>query len=87
MNMKNFLDFAHTAHWMRRTLAVLIAGFGLAVLGACSDVLEVDLPAQLTDEALIDPAGAETQVNTIITHFQKHLQRLRMGDSRPRGRR
>lgn len=70
MNMKNFPDFAHTALWMRRTLAVLIAGFGLAVLGACSDVLEVDLPAQLTDEALTDPAGAQTQVNTIITHFQ-----------------
>lgn len=70
MNMKNFLEYACFERWARRTTAVSVAVFSLAALGACSDVLEVDLPAQLTDEALFEPAGVETQVNTIITHFQ-----------------
>ena len=69
MDMKNYLENARSAHWMRRALAVAAIG-SLGGLSACSDVLEVDLPAQLTDEALTDPAGVETQVNTIITHFQ-----------------
>ena len=47
----------------------LVIGLSLGVMGACSDLLEVDLPASLTDEALEDPSGAVTQLNTIITHF------------------
>src|SRR5687768_17868736 len=29
-----------------------------------------ELPAQLTDEALADPKGAQVQVNTFIAHFE-----------------
>ena len=54
----------------RAWVCVLAAVLSLGGATACSDVLEVDLPAQLTDEALNDPAGAETQINTIITQFQ-----------------
>ena len=39
-------------------------------LSACDSLLDVDLPAELTDEALADPAGAETQMITAITHFE-----------------
>ena len=42
----------------------------LAVLGGCSDILDVELPAQLGDEALEDPAGAQSQINTIIGQFE-----------------
>src|SRR5690606_34810988 len=37
-----------------------------ALLAGCSDLLEVELPAELTDSALEDPNGAITQVNSII---------------------
>ncbi len=42
----------------------------LAVLGGCSDILDVELPAQLGDEALESPTGAEGQINTIMAHFE-----------------
>ncbi len=70
MHTNSFPEDARRARWTRRTLAILATALPLAALGACGDVLEVDLPAQLTDDALTDPAGAETQINTIITHFQ-----------------
>ena len=50
-----------------RALALLLA---VGTLSACSDLLEVDLPAELTDQALEDPAGAETQMVTAVTHFE-----------------
>ena len=48
------------------------AALALAVVGmtACEDLLDVDLPAQLTDAALEDPSGAQTQLNTVIGHFE-----------------
>jgi hypothetical protein len=42
--------------------------FGAA---ACDELLEVELPAQLGDEALEDPAGAESVVITFIEHFEQ----------------
>ena len=42
----------------------------LAALGGCSDILDVELPAQLGDEALESPQGAEGQINTIMAHFE-----------------
>jgi hypothetical protein len=45
-------------------------GLSLGVLGGCESLLEVDLPAQLTDDALNDPQGAVVQVNSIIAHFE-----------------
>lgn len=42
----------------------------LSALVACDGLLDVNLPAQLTDDALTDPAGAQVQVNTVIGHFE-----------------
>lgn len=50
--------------------AAAILFVSLAVLGGCSDILDVELPAQLGDEALGDPAGAQSQINTIIGQFE-----------------
>ena len=52
--------------WGRALALLLVVG----TLSACSDLLEVDLPAELTDQALEDPAGAETQMVTAVTHFE-----------------
>jgi hypothetical protein len=50
-------------------LAVALGfSFGAA---ACDELLEVDLPAQLGDDALEDPAGAESVVITLIEHFEQ----------------
>ncbi len=43
----------------------LLAGCVLSIAG-CSDILQVDLPDALTDDALTDPDGAEIQVNSVI---------------------
>ena len=48
----------------------LILAFGLGALTACDTLLEVDLPAQLTDEAIEDPEAAETLVNSVIGMFE-----------------
>lgn len=54
----------------RRGVAALLLGVSLGVLGACDSLLEVDLPAQLTDDALANPTSAETQVNSAIAIFE-----------------
>jgi hypothetical protein len=46
--------------------------FALGV-GACDKLLEVDLPAQLGDEALDDPSGADSQISTLIEHFEQGI--------------
>ena len=56
--------------------AAAILFVSLAVLGGCSDILDVDLPAQLGDEALEDPAGAQSQINTFIGHFENAHNRF-----------
>ena len=56
--------------WGRRSAAVLMLGLSVGALSACDSLLEVDLPAQLTNEALTDPAGAETQINSVISLFE-----------------
>jgi hypothetical protein len=42
----------------------------VAFASGCSDLLEVDLPAQLTDAALDDPAAAQTLINSIIGNYE-----------------
>src|SRR6185503_18219184 len=50
-------------------LAVVLGlSFGI---GACDSLLEVELPAQLGDDALEDPAGAETVIGTMIEHYEQ----------------
>jgi hypothetical protein len=48
-----------------------IAALALSIVaGGCSDLLEVDLPAQLTDAALDDPAASQTVINSIIGNYE-----------------
>jgi hypothetical protein len=42
-------------------------------MGGCDDVFDVTLPAQLTGEALDDPVGAATQINSIIVMFENSM--------------
>ena len=56
--------------WGRRTRIVLTLGLSLGALTGCEELLDVELPAQLGDEAVEDPAGATTLVNTVIGHFE-----------------
>lgn len=59
-----------------RAGVAVILGVALAVLSGCSDLLDVDLPAQLGDAALEDPSGAEFQINSVIAHFENGLDDL-----------
>ena len=57
----------------RRTssLGLVLAALLLAVtLGACGDLLKVDLPGSVTVDALNDPQLAETLVRTVIGDFE-----------------
>lgn len=56
--------------WGRRAAGALVLGLTLGALGACDNLLEVDLPSELTNTALEDPAGAETQINSVIAMFE-----------------
>ena len=56
--------------WGRRACAALALGLAVGALSACDSLLDVDLPAELTDQALEDPTGAETQMVTAVTHFE-----------------
>ncbi len=60
--------------WRTRACVVVTLGLSLGALSACDSLLEVDLPAQLGTSALEDPAGADTQLNSIITHFEGGYQ-------------
>jgi hypothetical protein len=59
-----------TVRRARRTVGVALT-LGLAgALSACGDLMEVNLPAQLTDDVLNDPKGAGVLVNSFIAHFE-----------------
>ena len=51
-------------------MVCLTLAFGLGALTACDSLLEVDLPSQLTDDAVNDPDAAETLVNSVIAMFE-----------------
>lgn len=55
--------------WTRRSLAMAL-GTSMLAFGACDSLLDVDLPSQLTRDALEDPAGANDQRNSLIAHFE-----------------
>ena len=55
---------------LKRVGLTLALGLSLGGLSACDGLLDVTLPAQLTDAALEDPSGAETQVFSFISHFE-----------------
>jgi hypothetical protein len=52
-----------------RWRSLIVAASVLGVT-ACDGLLDVDLPSQLTDQALEDPNGAGDQVNSVIAHFE-----------------
>jgi starch-binding outer membrane protein, SusD/RagB family len=47
--------------------AVALGAFGL---GACGDLLEVELPGNLTEGDLLQPSSAVTMVNSVIADFE-----------------
>jgi hypothetical protein len=51
-----------------RLAVVLGFAFGAS---ACDKLLEVELPAQLGDDALDDPSGAEAVVGSMIEHYEQ----------------
>jgi hypothetical protein len=57
--------------WGHRTCLALTLALSLGALTGCDELLEVDLPAQLGDDAIEDPAGATTLVNSVIGQFEK----------------
>jgi hypothetical protein len=66
---------------VRRCLAVL-AVMGLAsVLGACDSLLEVELPGNVTEEALDDPALADILVDGVIADFECAYDNYNFGSS------
>ncbi|MSR35283.1 MAG: hypothetical protein EXR95_01395 [Gemmatimonadetes bacterium] len=66
--MKKLMQRRWQRSWGRACVAVALS-LSLGALSGCDSLLDVDLPAQLTDDALEDPAGATVQVNSIIAHF------------------
>ena len=55
----------------RRAVRVgLIVALPIGALTACDSLLEVDLPAQLTEDVLVDPAGVDAQVSAVIGLFE-----------------
>jgi hypothetical protein len=68
--MSNLIERNRWAGWGRRLFAALALGLAVGALSACDGLLDVDLPAELTDAALNDPAGASTLMTTLVTHFE-----------------
>ena len=68
--MNNLTEGTRTVGWGRRACAALALGLGVGMLSGCDTLLDVNLPSELTDQALEDPTGAETQMVTAVTHFE-----------------
>jgi hypothetical protein len=54
----------------RRWYGAVTLALSLGFASACGDLLEVDLPASLTDDALADPKGAQTLINSVIGTYE-----------------
>jgi hypothetical protein len=67
--MKRSTQLRWQRSWGRGCVALTL-GLSLGALSGCDSLLEVDLPAQLTDDALEDPTAANLQINSIIAHFE-----------------
>ena len=70
MNMSSLIEPVQSKSRGRRACLAVALCLALGVMSACDNLLEVDLPAQLTDKALEDPDGAVTQLNSILAHFE-----------------
>ena len=56
--------------------AIVALGCALALSG-CSDSLNVNLPADLTNDALNDPVGAASQINSVIVLFENSMSEFK----------
>jgi hypothetical protein len=56
--------------WGRGAGATVALCLSLIALGSCKDLLDVSLPAQLTDDALNTPTSATTLFSTFITQYE-----------------
>ena len=61
---------ARTRRKMPTQFGLVAAAFAVVTLGACDDLLDVDLPGSVTGESLDDPALAETLVLSVIGDFE-----------------
>ena len=61
--------------WTRSACAVAVLALSAGVLAGCDELLEVELPAQLGDNAVADPAGAQTLRNSVIGQFEQGWNR------------
>jgi starch-binding outer membrane protein, SusD/RagB family len=66
--MRSLIDHARQAK--RRLGAVPALLTAVALLGACDNMLEVDLPGQMTEEDVLQPELAPTLVNSAIADFE-----------------
>src|SRR5687768_10678301 len=68
--MKTTTQHERLRRGRRRAGIAALLGLALGALAGCSDLLDVELPAELTDDALNDPTGAATQLNSAILEFE-----------------
>lgn len=57
----------HQARKAARSFALLLS---IGAIGACENLLEVDLPGQMTESGVLQPELAETLVNSAIADFE-----------------
>jgi hypothetical protein len=64
------LERERVERWGKKVRLIVTLGCSVAVLSGCDDLLDVNLPARLTDTALESPQGAQTLRNSVITEFE-----------------
>src|SRR5690349_7835478 len=60
----------------KRAGVALALALSLVATAGCNDLLDVTLPASLTDAALDDPTGAETVRNSVINEFESAYNQM-----------
>jgi hypothetical protein len=64
-----------------RLLTLVMAAWSVGGLTACESLLEVELPGNVTEEALDDPALADILVNSVIADFECAYNNYNFGAS------
>lgn len=60
----------HTRWSVRRLAVASVMGPAILTIGACSSLLDVKVPGNLTEEDLFTPASAPILINSIIADFE-----------------
>jgi hypothetical protein len=79
-NMRNH-GMTDAERGLRRLLTVLLAAGLVSGLTACDSLLEVELPGDVTEEGLDDPALAQILVNSVIADFECAYNNYTFGSS------